>query len=269
VGADPVLGDIHNPQRLNRYAYVLNDPVNYIDPNGMFEIRIRQNPEFPGRFEYEWNVYVAPYLRSAGPSGGGAAREIGRGGGGGQGNTIAPLPVHRLALREAQKYGIADAFSKTLTNAYFKDCWSKLAAIAGVRGFHIEEKIKAAVWLSIPLQGSQDPNALGIYTSAKTLTDYFHSSGREAGGMVVWQPAGGYYTGHIILGETYYAYFEQAERRWKATSDHERSSILVHEFAHWYTEMGDVELASKFGLKFAEVTPASQAIQSFIESGCK
>jgi RHS repeat-associated protein len=34
LGADPVLGEMTNPQRLNRYAYVLNDPVNYIDPDG-------------------------------------------------------------------------------------------------------------------------------------------------------------------------------------------------------------------------------------------
>jgi hypothetical protein len=32
---DPVLGDISNPQRLNRYAYVGNDPVNIVDPDGM------------------------------------------------------------------------------------------------------------------------------------------------------------------------------------------------------------------------------------------
>jgi RHS repeat-associated protein len=27
LSVDPVLGDMSNPQRLNRYAYVLNDPV--------------------------------------------------------------------------------------------------------------------------------------------------------------------------------------------------------------------------------------------------
>jgi RHS repeat-associated protein len=37
TSADPVMGDPTNPQRLNRYAYVLNDPVNYVDPDGMNE----------------------------------------------------------------------------------------------------------------------------------------------------------------------------------------------------------------------------------------
>ncbi len=32
---DPVAGNIFNPQRLNRYAYVLNDPVNLVDPYGL------------------------------------------------------------------------------------------------------------------------------------------------------------------------------------------------------------------------------------------
>ena len=31
---DPVIADIYNPQNLNRYAYVLNNPYKYVDPNG-------------------------------------------------------------------------------------------------------------------------------------------------------------------------------------------------------------------------------------------
>jgi RHS repeat-associated protein len=34
LSVDPVLGDMANPKRLNRYGYVLNDPVNYVDPDG-------------------------------------------------------------------------------------------------------------------------------------------------------------------------------------------------------------------------------------------
>lgn len=35
---DPMAGDIANPQSLNRYAYVKNDPVNLIDPLGLFSV---------------------------------------------------------------------------------------------------------------------------------------------------------------------------------------------------------------------------------------
>ncbi len=34
LSSDPVIGRISNPQRLNRFSYVLNDPVNYVDPDG-------------------------------------------------------------------------------------------------------------------------------------------------------------------------------------------------------------------------------------------
>jgi RHS repeat-associated protein len=37
LSVDPVAGDLANPQRLNRYAYVLNNPINYLDPDGRGE----------------------------------------------------------------------------------------------------------------------------------------------------------------------------------------------------------------------------------------
>ena len=36
VSADPLAGNISDPQSLNRYAYVANNPTNYTDPAGMF-----------------------------------------------------------------------------------------------------------------------------------------------------------------------------------------------------------------------------------------
>jgi hypothetical protein len=33
--ADPVRGQASNPQRLSRYAYLTNDPVNRRDPRGL------------------------------------------------------------------------------------------------------------------------------------------------------------------------------------------------------------------------------------------
>ncbi len=34
MSVDAVLGDVHNPQRHNRYAYCLGEPINHLDPDG-------------------------------------------------------------------------------------------------------------------------------------------------------------------------------------------------------------------------------------------
>ena len=59
---DPLAGDVYNPQRLNRFAYSLNDPVNLIDPQGL------------DVFDFFDNTY--PLLHDGslgGPGGGGTA----------------------------------------------------------------------------------------------------------------------------------------------------------------------------------------------------
>ena len=35
LSPDPLAGDVSNPQSLNRYAYVLNNPTSLIDPLGL------------------------------------------------------------------------------------------------------------------------------------------------------------------------------------------------------------------------------------------
>ena len=34
ISADPVTADFYDPQGLNKYTYVRNDPINFVDPDG-------------------------------------------------------------------------------------------------------------------------------------------------------------------------------------------------------------------------------------------
>ena len=45
ISADSVIGDVYNPQSLNRYSYVLNNPFAYTDPTG----------HVPFATGYDWN----------------------------------------------------------------------------------------------------------------------------------------------------------------------------------------------------------------------
>ena len=63
LSVDPVAGDIENPQRLNRYAYVMDDPINYFDPDGGDE-RFRNLPDDPNPYWYYlWGLYFPPEIR--------------------------------------------------------------------------------------------------------------------------------------------------------------------------------------------------------------
>jgi len=45
--ADPVQDSTSNPQSLNRFSYGLSDPINNVDPTGLFNIKIYIPPDWP------------------------------------------------------------------------------------------------------------------------------------------------------------------------------------------------------------------------------
>jgi RHS repeat-associated protein len=51
---DPVRGKVGNPQRLNRYAYVMNNPMSRIDPNGLDP---GQGGDIPIPYEHDGDVF--------------------------------------------------------------------------------------------------------------------------------------------------------------------------------------------------------------------
>src|SRR5260370_42125030 len=55
-GNSGAAGDVGNPQSWNRYAYVLSDPINYYDPDGLFV----RPPPAPVDSSYFWDSYPGP-----------------------------------------------------------------------------------------------------------------------------------------------------------------------------------------------------------------
>jgi len=49
MGADPIEGSSENPRTLNRYVYVLNDPVNFVDPLGLKCYEVTESADGDGK----------------------------------------------------------------------------------------------------------------------------------------------------------------------------------------------------------------------------
>jgi RHS repeat-associated protein len=60
LSPDPVAGSIFDPQSLNRYAYVLNNPCNLIDPLGLSDCNFYINIENSGLLSQQewWNAWT-------------------------------------------------------------------------------------------------------------------------------------------------------------------------------------------------------------------
>jgi RHS repeat-associated protein len=80
---DPYKGSMSlgDPQSFNRYSYVTNDPVNFVDPKGLFR---------EGRWNGSWPGWFLRFFLDGLPQNPGTTRQHGEGGGGGGGNKPPP-----------------------------------------------------------------------------------------------------------------------------------------------------------------------------------
>jgi len=68
ISADTIVPSLTNPQALNRYSYVLNNPLKYVDPSGQEERVPEETAYFNGEISYE--EYLAAYGSWASAQGG-------------------------------------------------------------------------------------------------------------------------------------------------------------------------------------------------------
>ena len=113
MSADLMGGDIRNPQSLNRYAYVGNDPVNCTDPSGLFWFVNKycvSSAGGPDNCQYEVVWVDTGEGSSLGGGGGGLGGGGDFGGGGGSVSPFDKLPAAvNLALNALKSLDCAKA----------------------------------------------------------------------------------------------------------------------------------------------------------------
>ncbi|CAH2715098.1 hypothetical protein BACCIP111895_02282 [Neobacillus rhizosphaerae] len=72
---DTVIGDLSNPQSLNRYAYVMNNPVNMVDPSGRVPEWVRNQEDYSLQYDQGgttyvelWNYIAGSYQKQTSPT---------------------------------------------------------------------------------------------------------------------------------------------------------------------------------------------------------
>jgi RHS repeat-associated protein len=118
---DPYDGsyDANNPQSFNRYSYVQNDSVNFVDPSGLFLATESPHgdPFDPSKC---YTLYIDGFqvgtIGNCGGGGGGGGERGGGGGTGGPGTTQNPAPQSQ-ALPDCVKKLLAKYFDQKLLDS--------------------------------------------------------------------------------------------------------------------------------------------------------
>ena len=91
LSADTIVPGYANPQNLNRYSYVLNNPLKYIDPSGHCSVSGHWIPDSDPACQWASNNQGS--LSGNGNGGFGGGNGVGGGGGGGDDDDSGPNPI--------------------------------------------------------------------------------------------------------------------------------------------------------------------------------
>jgi RHS repeat-associated protein len=251
LSVDPVRGNMANPQRLNRYAYVLNDPVNYVDVGGGTECPAlvcvtvvgATPPDYSGYYATFYWSWRHPFAPPPTP-------------------IVPPEPPERPRfVQDTENFrGRLNTFVKhTLSN----NCKNLLTA----KGIDLSKILAAGAktmfWSFAEHRDKPILSLPGVHGTfgGKTVLGDLEPKDRHGrpypyvGAVVVKNDEGNYFH-HVVFGGLF------------------TSGLHVfHEMLHVVLEMGDIELASAFGLSGARRFPdtsrgreqASQAITNFFD----
>jgi RHS repeat-associated protein len=228
LSPDPDLGSVLNPQSLNRYAYVINNPPNLTDPLGLYCVL----GSCPGDPEP-----VSPFPGEGGMGGVGTPfapfQDGGIQRGGGRRGGPAGLAVARAILRDAAKTLAKTDFTKK------PECMKDFAAL-GVTAAQVQQGCTDAVFLNGI--GSNVPRA-SLYANA--------AAERIRGAPGITGTVGEYFAGRpgtIALAELggHDIYINPAMI---TASDYYGNQVLVlHEVLHNVSGLTDSEFRMNWGL---------------------
>jgi RHS repeat-associated protein len=128
VQADTLVPDLFDPQSLNRYSYVLNNPLKYVDPSGHILLESPEDPVIPSPDHPDNPAPIDPYPDTesdASP------------GGGVQPAPVAPGPV---VNPEKSSYAIEKELQEDKINQDFPKWGSKVSPT--IKDFYAEDEDK-------------------------------------------------------------------------------------------------------------------------------
>jgi RHS repeat-associated protein len=237
MSTDPLAGSISLPQSLNRYAYVVNDPVNLTDPLGLeggwaFLCTINGM----GYSGFICEQYLDWMTKAAGNGGGGG----GRTGGGG------PRKESRKARQLMEQKKCAE-FLQTIAQA----------AILAIAGKESVDELSSYPGGEQDLFKSATGEAILNRSESATIIEDKRTQPVDSDGFKTIARAD-FSNQSITL---YQGYFSKSEKG--------KAQTLLHEGLHLYWNFSDQQLAAAAGVPSANANQASANFQKELEKHCK